>query len=87
MSKQTIHIDNLRIRLPRGAAASARSIARGLGGEILRSLAEAAHGQTGAERIEKISVGGKIQAASGAAPEKLQKEIARRVAAELKKRA
>lgn len=86
MSKRNIHIDNLQIRLPRGASNWARRIAGGLGNEILRSVAEAAQGRSGTERIKEINVAGKIKGNTFANPESLQKEIAGRVAAELAKK-
>ena len=55
MAKQRIHIENLRIRLPRGMAGNARSIAGGFGCEIMKSIADASRGKTGEMRIDRIS--------------------------------
>jgi hypothetical protein len=85
MSKHNVHIGNVKIRLPRSAAGSARQIAGGIGHEILRSVAEATRGRQGTMRVEEVSAG-KIAAAGGASPESLQRRIAGRVAAELRKR-
>ncbi len=85
MSKRKIHIQNLQIRLPRGAAGEARTIAGGLGQEILRSIAESTSGKTGTRRVGQISAG-KIISTGGAGAQDLQKQIARRVADELRKK-
>ena len=83
MSNRNIQIGQLKIRLPHSAAGSARQIASGLGRAILRGVAEATRGHHGAMRITEVSVG-KITAMGGS--ESLQKQIARRVTAEVMKR-
>jgi hypothetical protein len=87
MSKRKIHIGNLQIRFPRGAGTTgeARAIAGGLGQEILQSIAESTSGKTGTRRIGQISAG-KITSAGGTVAQDLQKQIARRVADELRKK-
>jgi hypothetical protein len=85
MRTHDIHIRNVTIRLPRSAAGFARQIAGGIGNDILRSVVEVTQGRRGAMRVEELSAG-KIAASSGASPERLQQQIASRVAAELRKR-
>jgi hypothetical protein len=84
MNKRKIHIGNLQIRLPRSAAGQARSIAAGLGTEILQSIAGSTSGETGKKRVGQISAG-KIISTEAGVPD-LQKQIARKVAEELVKR-
>lgn len=85
MNTRRIHIGNVTIRLPQSAAGSARHIAGGIGNEILRTIVEATRGRQGTMRLAQVSAG-KITAAGGTSPERLQKQIADRVAAELRKR-
>jgi len=85
MTKRRVHIENLKIRIPGSAAGQARNIAGGLGREILREIAESTAGKTGAKSIGELSAG-KIRVSGGADVPGLQGEIARRVAAEVKKR-
>jgi hypothetical protein len=85
MSSRKVHIENLKIRLPRSAAASARAIAGGLGADILRGVADATRDKTGTKRIDELSTG-KITASDGAGGQNLSKQISRRVAAELARR-
>ena len=83
MAKRRIHIENLRIRLPRGMAGSARSLAGGLGREIMKSIADASRGKTGEVQIDQISAGN-IRAAGSAAD--IQKRAAAGISAEVNKR-
>ena len=83
MAKRRIHIGNLRIRLPRGMAGSARSLAGGLGREIMKSIADASRGKTGAVRVDKIPAA-KIKTAGGEAD--IRKRAAAEISAEVKKR-
>jgi hypothetical protein len=83
MAKRRIHIENLRIRLPRAMAGSARSLAGGLGREIMASIADASRGKTGEMRIDQISVEN-IKAAGGAAA--IQKRAAAGISAEVNQR-
>jgi len=83
MAKRRIHIENLRIRLPREMAGSARSLAGGLGHEIMKSIADVSHGQTGEMRIDQISAGN-IRAAGTAAD--IQQRAAAGVSVEVIKR-
>jgi hypothetical protein len=85
MTKRKVHIENLKIRIPGSAAGQAQNIAGGLGREILREIAESTAGETGAKSIGEISAG-KIRLSGGAGAAGSQGEIARRVAAEVKKR-
>lgn len=82
MSKRSIHIDRLQIRLPRSAAGIAREIAGNLGRDILRNVSEATSGRGGSVRIGEIS-GGKITGSSTAS---IRKQAAERIAAEIAKR-
>jgi hypothetical protein len=83
MAKRRIHIENLRIRLPRAMAGRARSLAGGLGREILKSIADASRGKTGEMQIDQISVEN-IKAAGGAAD--IQKRAAAGISAEVNQR-
>ena len=83
MARRRIHIENLRIRLPRAMAGSACSLAGGLGREIMESIADASRGKTGAMQIDQISVEN-IKAAGAAAD--IQKRAAAGVSAEVNKR-
>jgi hypothetical protein len=85
MTKRKVHIENLRIRIPGAAAGQARNIAGGLGREILREVAESTAGKIGTKSIGELSAG-KIKVSGGAGVAGSQGEIARRVAAEVKKR-
>jgi hypothetical protein len=82
MAKRRIHIENLRMRLPRGMAGSARSLAGGFGREIMKSIANASRGKTGEMRIDLISAAN-IRTAGGEA--EIQKRAAE-ISAELNKR-
>jgi hypothetical protein len=83
MAKRRIHIENLRIRLPRGMAGSVRSLAGGLGREIMKSIADASRGKTGEMQIDQISAEN-IKAAGSAAD--IQKRAAAGISAEVNKR-
>lgn len=77
MIRRKIHISNLKIKLPRAMAGDAKSIAAGIGNEVMRNIAVAAAGKTGSIRIDEISAG-KFSASSGASA--IQKEVGARVA-------
>lgn len=83
MAKQRIHIENLQISFPRGMAGSARSLAGGLGREIMKSIADASRGKTGEMRIDQISAQN-INAAGSAAD--IQKRAAAEISAAVSKR-
>ena len=83
MAKQRIQIENLKIRLPRGAASNAREIAGGLGRAILRGIAESVNGKTGEMRIDEVSVG-RIRGADGAGA--IQERAAAGIMAEVRKK-
>ena len=83
MAKRRIHIENLRIKLPREMAGSARSLAGGLGREIMKSIADASRGKTGEMQIGQISAEN-IKAAGSAAD--IQKRAAAGISAEVIKR-
>jgi hypothetical protein len=83
MAKQRIHIENLRIRIPRGMAGNARRIAGGFGPEIMKSIADATRGKTGEMRIDKISAA-TIKTTGGEAD--IRKRAAEEISAEVKKR-
>lgn len=55
MAKQRIHIENLRIRLPRMNTGNARNIAGEFVCEIMKSIAEVLRGKTGEMRIDNLS--------------------------------
>lgn len=63
-------------------ADNARSIASGFGREIIKSIAEASQGRTGAVRINEISTA-KFKKSGGEAD--LRKRAASEISAELKK--
>jgi hypothetical protein len=52
-----IHIENLRIKLPRGMRRDAHSIASSIGNDIARNVAIAASGRSGNLQVSEISVG------------------------------
>ena len=84
MSKRTVHIENLNLRLPRSSASSAREIAASVGGQLLRNLSEN-HGKfRGSLRLEKISAV-KIQVPNGSDVDDMTVRIAASVAADIQK--
>lgn len=85
MTKRSIHIENLQIRLPHSAAGQAGNFAGGLGREILQGIGEATAGRTGTKKIDEISAGN-IKISVGAGHVGLQKQIARRVSDEIRNR-
>ena len=85
MSRRKIHVENLKIRLPQSAGASARAIAGGLGREILQGIADATRNKTGTKRIGELSTE-KITVFGGPGGRNLSKQIARRVVAGLANR-
>ena len=85
MSRRKIHVENLMIRLPQSASASARAIAGGLGREILQGIADATRHKTGTKMIGELSTG-KIVISRWISGRNVGNRIAGRVAAELAKR-
>lgn len=85
MSKRSIHIDRLQIRLPRGAAGVSREIAAGLGNDVLWGLSEATKGRRGTFRVDEVSAG-RVVSTGRADAESIRKLAAERIAAELAKR-
>lgn len=85
MSKRNIHIDRLQIRLPRRAAGAAREIAGGLGNDILQGLSESVTGRSGTMRVDRISTG-RIVSTGDIGAERIRKQAAERIAAEIAKR-
>lgn len=77
MIRRKIHIDNLKIKLPRGMAGEAKSIAAGIGSDVMRSIAEATSGKNGSIRIDEISAG-KLRTSGGAGT--VQKQAAAQMA-------
>ena len=57
MAKSRIHIENLRIRLPRGMRHQASAIGRSIAHDVATHIAAATSGRTGAIRIDEISAG------------------------------
>ena len=57
MSKSRIHIENLRIRLPRSMRHQASAIGRSIAHDIASDVANATSDRTGAIRIGEISAG------------------------------
>jgi hypothetical protein len=86
MPTRRIHIENVRIRLPRragGTVLDPRAVAAGCGSEILRGIAEAATGRTGAIRIGELMTGAiRAEGAAGAIP----RQVAERIAADVRKK-
>jgi hypothetical protein len=85
MAERKVHIENLRIRIPRGSVGQARAIAEGLGKAALRGVAESTVGQRGVKRIGEIAIG-KVTVAGGAGIQGVQQQIAGRLAAALRKK-
>ena len=57
MVTKRIHIENLRIRLPRGMRYQASSVGRSIAHDVASHIAAAVNGRTGAIRIDEISAG------------------------------
>lgn len=76
MQKNRIHVDRLKIRLPRSMAGDARRIAGNIGREMMRKLADGVAPQTGAHRIDQLVVRG---AQNESREIDLQGQIAQRV--------
>jgi hypothetical protein len=57
MAKSRIHIENLRIRLPRGMRHQASAVGRSIAHDVASQIAAATSGRTGAIRIGEISAG------------------------------
>ena len=52
-----IHIENLRIKLPRSMRGEARTVGASIAQDVARSLAGVAKGRTGTIRIDAVSAG------------------------------
>ena len=57
MAKSRVHIENLRIRLPRGMRHQASAVGRSIAHDVANHIATAASGHTCAIRIDEISAG------------------------------
>jgi hypothetical protein len=57
MAKSRVHIENLRIRLPRGMRHQASAVGRSIAHEVASHIATATSGRTGAIRIDEVSAG------------------------------
>ena len=57
MEKSRIHIENLRIRLPRGMRHQATGVGRSIAHDVASQIAADASGRTGAISIDEISAG------------------------------
>ena len=57
MAKSRIHIENLRIRLPRGMRHQASAVGRSIAHDVASQIATATSGRTGAIRLDEISAG------------------------------
>ena len=85
MNKRRIHIENLKIQIPYSSAGQAHEMAGRLGKEILHGIAELTARKSGAQKIGEISAG-KISVTGGTDAPEFQKQIADRVAEELRKK-
>ncbi len=85
MSKRSVHVANLRIRIPQRLAGQATAIASGLGREILSRIAESATDQSGSRNIGAI---GPVKVRTGRDVDVpgLQKQVAAQVTQALRKR-
>lgn len=57
MAKSRVHIENLRIRLPRGMRHQASAVGHSIAHDVATHIAAATSGRTGAIRIGEISAG------------------------------
>jgi hypothetical protein len=57
MARTQIHIETLRIRLPRAIRHQASAVGRSIAQDVATHIATAAGGRTGAIRIDEISLG------------------------------
>lgn len=57
MTKSRVHIENLRIGLPRSMRHKASAVGRSIAHEVASHIATATSGRTGAIRIGDVSVG------------------------------
>lgn len=57
MAKSRVHIENLRIRLPRAMRHQASSVGRSIAHDVASQIATATSGRTGAIRIDEVSAG------------------------------
>jgi hypothetical protein len=84
VNRRSVHIANLRIRIPRGMAGQATSLARGLGNAILRGIAESTAPESRSRSIDSATV--KVRAERNADARGLQEQVVAQVAHELRKR-
>lgn len=83
MAKRKFHIESLRIRLPRSAAASAEVLAGKIGMDFLRGMAGAVGDIKGKRRIDILNIGSLQLSGDG---ESLERRVARRGATELRRK-
>jgi hypothetical protein len=57
MAKSRVHIESLRIRLPRGMRHQASAVGSSIAQDVASHIANATSGRTGAIRIDEISAG------------------------------
>jgi hypothetical protein len=57
MAKSRVHIENLRIRLPRGMRHQASAVGRSIAHDVATHIATATSGHAGAIRIDEVSAG------------------------------
>lgn len=84
MAKNTIHIENLRIRFSGGPAGNVQEMANGIGREILKNLAGTAGQRQGAVKIDEVSAG-KIRA-TGKSNMEIQRHAASKIVTEIRKK-
>ena len=73
--KKSIHIEKLQIRLPKSAAGAAGKLAKNLGDEVLKQLADCGPLKNGARHIGEIDAG-RVENSGG----DLARRIAERIA-------
>ena len=57
MAKSRVHIENLRIRLPRGMRQQASAVGRSIAHDVASHIATLTSGRTGSTRIVELSAG------------------------------
>ncbi len=57
MAKSRVHIENLRIRLPRSMRHQASSVGHSIAHDVASQIATTTSGRTGAIRIDEVSAG------------------------------
>jgi len=73
MAKRRVHIESLRVRLPRGMRHQASAVGRSIAHDVASHIATATSGRSGAIRIDEISAGrvGNIDRAGEVAAKKV----------------